>query len=69
VFTPGTTPLQVMKAIDAADLRIVGSDRLATVWAVHATHRGDTMKLYRHGALMVSGSILAPGCFNWLARS
>ena len=69
VFAAGTTPLQVMKAIDATDLRIVGSDRSATVWAVHAARRGDALKLYRHGALLVSGSMLAPGCFNWLARS
>jgi uncharacterized membrane protein len=69
VFAHGTTPLQALKAIDAADLRIVGSDRSATVWAVHAARRGDAMKLYRHGALLVSGSMLAPGCFNWLARS
>ena len=69
VFAAGTTPLQVMQAIDAADLRIVGADRSATVWAVHADRPGDAMKLYRHGALMVSGSMLAPGCFNWLARS
>jgi uncharacterized membrane protein len=69
VFAPGTTPLQALNAIDAADLRIVGSDRSATVWAVHAGRRGDAMRLYRHGALMVSGSMLAPGCFNWLASS
>lgn len=69
VFAPGITPLQVLEAIDAADLRIVGSDRSATVWAVHAARRADAMKLYRHGALLVSGSMLAPGCFNWLARS
>jgi uncharacterized membrane protein len=69
VFAPGTTPLQALKAIDAADLRIVGSDRSATVWAVHGSRRVDAIKLYRHGALLVSGSMLAPGCFNWLARS
>jgi hypothetical protein len=69
VFAPGATPLQIMKAIDAADLRVVGSDRSASVWAVHASRPGDAMKLYRHGALLVSGTMLAPGCFNWLARS
>ena len=69
VFAPGATPLQVLQAIDAADLRIVGADPSDTVWAVHAPRRADAMKLYRHGAFMVSGSMLAPGCFNWLARS
>ncbi|MDB5931859.1 MAG: hypothetical protein JWR60_3566, partial [Polaromonas sp.] len=39
------------------------------VWAVHAARHGDAIKLYRHGALLVSGAMLAPGCFNWLARS
>ena len=69
VFAPGTTPLQVFKAIGEADLRIVGVDRSSTVWAVHADRRGNAMRLYRHGALLVSGSMLSPGCFNWLARS
>jgi uncharacterized membrane protein len=69
VFAPGTTPLDVLKAIDASDLRIVGSDRSSTVWAVHAPRRGDALKLYRHGAILVSGSMFTPGCFNWLARS
>jgi uncharacterized membrane protein len=64
VFASGTTPLQVLSAIDAADLRVVGSDP-----SVHAPRRGDAMKLYRHGALLVSGSLRSPGCFNWLARS
>jgi uncharacterized membrane protein len=69
VFRSGTTPLQALKAIEEADLRVLGMDRSATVWAVHADRRGDAIKLYRHGALLVSGSMLAPGCFNWLARS
>jgi uncharacterized membrane protein len=69
VFAPGTTPLQVLKAVDATDLRIVGSDRSATVWAVHAPLHSDAYKLYRHGAILVSGSMLSPGCFNWLTRS
>ena len=69
VFAPGTTPLQIFQAFDAADVRVVWSDQSATVWAVHAARRSDAFRLYRHGALLVSGSMLAPGCFNWLARS
>ena len=69
VFAPGTTPLQIFQAFDAADVRVVWSDRSATVWAVHAAQRSDAFRLYRHGALLVSGSMLAPGCFNWLVRS
>lgn len=69
VFAPSTTPLQIFQAFDAADVRVVWSDRSATVWAVHAEQRSQTMKLYQHRALLVSGSMLAPGCFNWLARS
>jgi uncharacterized membrane protein len=69
VFAPGTTSLQMFEAFDAVDVRIVGSDQSATVWAVHAPERGQAIKLYRHRALLVSGSMLTPGCFNWLARS
>jgi hypothetical protein len=69
VFAHGTTSLQIFQAFEAADVRIVGSDRSATVWAVHAPERGQAMTLYRYRAMLVSGSMLAPGCFNWLARS
>jgi uncharacterized membrane protein len=69
VFAPGTTPLQVFQAFDAADVRVVWSDQSAMVWAVHADQRSQAIKLYRHRALVVSGSMLGPGCFNWLARS
>jgi hypothetical protein len=69
VFASGTTPLQIFQAFEAADVRIVGADQSATVWAAHAPQRGQAMKLYRHRTMLVSGSILAPGCFNWLARS
>lgn len=69
VFAPGTTPLQIFQAFDAADVRVIWADRSATVWAVHAAQRSDAFRLYRHGALLVSGSMLAPGCVNWLTRS
>ena len=69
MFAPGTTPAQAFRAFDAADARLLWVDRSATVWAVRTPGRGDAMRLYRHGALLVSGSMLAPGCWNWLRAS
>jgi uncharacterized membrane protein len=63
VFKPGAGPREVFAALDAVDGRLVWSDRAmgVVVMAVPKERRWD---LYRHGALLVSGSGGA-GCFNW----
>jgi len=64
VFHPGASPREVFAALDAVDGRLVWSDRAmgVVVMAVPQARRWD---LYRHGALLVSGSGAPAGCFNW----
>jgi len=64
VFKPGAGPREVFAALDAVDGRLVWSDRAmgVVVMAVPKERRWD---LYRHGALLVSGSGAPAGCFNW----
>ena len=64
VFKPGAGPRDVFAALDAVDGRLVWSDRAmgVVVMAVPKERRWD---LYRHGALLVSGSGAPAGCFNW----
>jgi len=64
VFHPGAEARDVFAALDAVDGRLVWSDRKmgVVVMAVPKHRRWD---LYRHGALLVSGSGAPAGCFNW----
>lgn len=64
VFAPGAGPREVFAALDAVDGRLVWSDRAmgVVVMAVPPQRRWD---LYRHGALLVSGSGAPAGCFGW----
>lgn len=64
VFQPGTGPRQVFAALDAVDARLVWSDRAMGV-VVMAVPRERRWALYRHGALLVSGSGAPAGCFSW----
>jgi uncharacterized membrane protein len=64
VFAPGTTPGQVFDALDAADARLVWTDRPMGVVLV-AMPAQKRWTLYRHGAMLVSGTGLPAGCLAW----
>ncbi|HYG89285.1 MAG TPA: DUF2243 domain-containing protein [Azospirillum sp.] len=65
LFKPGTTVTDVFAAMEAVDGRMVWNDPSGQLWAIDLQTRGDAMQLYRHGALLVSNSLLPVGCFNW----
>jgi uncharacterized membrane protein len=64
VFAPGATPARVFRALDATGARLVWSDRALGVVVV-AVPKEQRWQFYRHGALLVGGTALAPGCVNW----
>jgi len=64
VFAPGIDAAQAVAAVRSADGRIVWSDPRMTVIVVDIP-AGERMELYRRGALLVSGSGVPSGCFNW----
>jgi uncharacterized membrane protein len=64
VFRPGTTPQQVMSAVLAADARLVWADAGTAVIVIDVP-KANRFRFYKHGALLVSGSGLPSGCFNW----
>lgn len=66
LFKPATTMPDVLAAVDAVDGRMVWNDPSGQLWAIDLGTGGDAMQLYRHGALLVSNSLLPIGCFNWL---
>ncbi|RUT32411.1 DUF2243 domain-containing protein [Arsenicitalea aurantiaca] len=65
LFRPDITEQQVVAAIRAANGRIIGSDASGQMWAVDMASGGNSSDFYRHGALLVSNSLLPIGCFNW----
>jgi len=65
LFRPGTTPADALAAVAAVDGRTVWADPSGQLWAVDLGGGGDAARLYRHGALLVSGGLLPAGCFDW----
>ena len=65
LFRPGVTPQEAAAAIAAVDGRLIGSDPSGELWAVDMASGGSPSELYRHGAMLVSNSLLPFGCFSW----
>jgi uncharacterized membrane protein len=64
VFAPGVKAAEVMNAIVAADGRLLWSDPQMGVVVVSVPPE-NRLSFYREGALLVSGSGVPAGCFNW----
>ncbi|MGV1873747.1 DUF2243 domain-containing protein [Agrobacterium rosae] len=63
VFRPDITTSQIQRAIFKTDAPIVWSNSIGDVWAL-SLDGGSAFKLYREGALFVSGSYFGIGCFT-----
>lgn len=64
VFAPGVSPRGAMAAVTAADARLVWSDPSLGVLIVEVGNAAK-WRFYGHGALLVSGSGLPSGCYDW----
>lgn len=64
VFWPGASPETAIRAMAATDARLVWSDPDMSV-AVFSVEPSRRWSLYRHGAMLVSGSGSPAGCFDW----
>jgi len=64
VFQPGAGPETAIHAMAATDARLVWSDPDMSV-VVFAVEPSRRWSLYRHGAMLVSGSGSPAGCFAW----
>ncbi len=64
IFRPGQTPANVFAALVATDARLVWSDRAMGVVIVDVAEE-NRWTFYSHGALLVGGSGLPAGCFDW----
>ena len=53
----------------AVDGRVIWGDATGDLWAIELGAASDSRRLYRHGALVVSGSLFPIGCLPWLRGS
>jgi uncharacterized membrane protein len=65
MFRPGMEGAQAFNALAATDARVLWVDRSGGLWAVAMPEPARASELYAHGALLVSNSALAMGCFTW----
>ncbi|HEY8357618.1 MAG TPA: DUF2243 domain-containing protein [Ramlibacter sp.] len=66
LFAPGTSGAAAFDALARADARVLWVDRSGGLWAVKmADAQGGRSQLYRNGAMLVSNSPIALGCFSW----
>jgi uncharacterized membrane protein len=65
MFGPGMEGAPAFNALAAADARVLWVDRSGGLWAVSMPEPGRARELYARGALLVSNSAMAMGCFGW----
>lgn len=65
MFRPGMEGAPAFNALAAADARVLWVDRSGGLWAVSMPESSRASELYARGALLVSNSALARGCFGW----
>ena len=65
MFRPGMEGGPAFNALAAADARVLWVDRSGGLWAVSLPDPTRSRELYARGALLVSNSALATGCFSW----
>lgn len=65
VFRPGMDPGEIVAALAAIDATPMWSDRSGQVWGIDLASPELAGGLYRHGAWLVSRSLLPTGCLGW----
>ena len=65
LFRPGISSSDAFNALAEIDSRILWVDGSGGMWAVKLPDPRQASQLYRRGALLVSNSSLALGCFSW----
>lgn len=65
LFKPDTPAAERLSAVAAIDARVVWSDASGDLWALDLPDPARSRALYGQGALLVSNSLVAVGCFSW----
>lgn len=62
LLRPDATPAQLLAGLQRVDGRLLWNDSKGTVWVFVMDKDARPSKLYSHGALFVSGTLLPAGC-------
>ena len=65
LFAPGVSAAEAFLAVAAIGGRVAWTDATGQVVAFEPGEAGDVVSLYARGAILVSGSGLPSGCFDW----
>jgi uncharacterized membrane protein len=65
VLRPGTPPGEAIRGLSQLGGTLMWSNADDSVWAVQLPAQARPYALYRHGALLVSGTLLPAGCLDW----
>ncbi|MDB5914580.1 MAG: hypothetical protein JWP22_3255 [Ramlibacter sp.] len=65
LFAPGTSSTAAFNALAGIDARVLWVDGSGGMWAVQLPDPARARSLYGSGALLVSNSPVAVGCFTW----
>lgn len=66
LLRPGATPAMLLAGLSGTDGRIVWNSAGGEVWVVAFDRPRDAYRLYAHGAMLVSGTLLPAGCSAWI---
>lgn len=65
LLRPGASPVQLLASLQEVDGRVMWNSAQGEVWVFALNERASRLKLYAHGALFVSGTLLPAGCSAW----
>ncbi|WP_230531420.1 DUF2243 domain-containing protein [Microvirga roseola] len=66
LFASGTGPAGAMRAVSSAGGQVVWTDPSGELVVIRLADGMSGWRLFREGAILVSGAGLPPGCFNYL---
>ena len=66
LLRPGASPAQLLAGLQEVDGRVMWNSPRGDVWAFALGRPADASRLYMHGAMLVSGTLLPAGCSAWV---
>jgi hypothetical protein len=66
LFAPGTPQERIFNAVGAVDGRVAWSDGTGGLVVIHMPAGQSRLPLFKRGAILVSGSGLPAGCFDYI---
>lgn len=66
LLRPGATPAQLLTGLPDIDGRMVWNSSDGAIWVFAVNETANPLRLYAHGALLVSGTLLPAGCSAWV---